>query len=67
MKLASKLIALALLALMATAAPTAQAQTATPVTGSVYQTTNVRSGPDTRYQIVGQLSAGDTRADQRAG
>ncbi len=60
MRLASKLIATALIALMATAAATTvAAQTAIPVTGSVYQTTNVRSGPDTRYQIVGQLSAGD--------
>lgn len=29
------------------------------VTGSVYQTSNVRSGPDTRFEIVAQLSAGD--------
>ncbi|MEP7292543.1 MAG: SH3 domain-containing protein [Chloroflexota bacterium] len=29
------------------------------VTGTVYQTTNVRGGPDTRFEIVGQLSAGD--------
>jgi len=29
------------------------------VTGTVYQTTNVRSGPDTRFEIVGQLSEGD--------
>ena len=57
MKLASKLIAVVLLAL---AASTVLAQTATPVTGTVYQTTNVRSGPDTRFQIVGQLSAGDS-------
>ncbi len=56
MKLASKFIAAVLLAL---AASTVLAQTATPVTGSVYQTSNVRSGPDTRYQIVGQLSEGD--------
>ncbi len=27
--------------------------------GTVYQTANVRSGPDTRFEIVGQLSAGD--------
>ncbi len=59
MKLASKLIAAALIVLLATAAATVTAQTATPATGSIYQTTNVRSGPDTRYQIVGQLSAGD--------
>ncbi|MFN8448036.1 MAG: SH3 domain-containing protein [Anaerolineae bacterium] len=29
------------------------------VIGTIYQTTNVRSGPDTRFEIVGQLSAGD--------
>ena len=29
------------------------------ITGTVYQTTNVRSGPDTRFAIVGQLSADD--------
>jgi uncharacterized protein YraI len=29
------------------------------VTGTVYQTANVRSGPDTRFEIVGQLSEGD--------
>lgn len=29
------------------------------VTATVYQTVNVRSGPDTRYDIVGQLTAGD--------
>jgi uncharacterized protein YraI len=29
------------------------------VFGTVYQTANVRSGPDTRFEIVGQLSAGD--------
>ncbi len=29
------------------------------VFGTVYQTTNVRSGPDTRFEIVKQLSAGD--------
>jgi uncharacterized protein YraI len=29
------------------------------VSGTVYQTANVRSGPDTRFEIVGQLSAGD--------
>ncbi len=27
--------------------------------GTVYQTANVRSGPDTRFEIVGQLSEGD--------
>lgn len=29
------------------------------ITGTVYQTTNVRGGPDTRFEIVGQLSEGD--------
>lgn len=29
------------------------------LTGTVYQTTNVRGGPDTRFEIVGQLSEGD--------
>ena len=29
------------------------------ITGTVYQTTNVRSGPDTRFAIVSQLSADD--------
>lgn len=29
------------------------------VSGTVYQTANVRSGPDTRFAIVGQLSADD--------
>jgi uncharacterized protein YraI len=29
------------------------------ISGTVYQTANVRSGPDTRFEIVGQLSAGD--------
>jgi uncharacterized protein YgiM (DUF1202 family) len=30
------------------------------VPATVYQTANVRSGPDTRYEIVGQLAQGDT-------
>lgn len=30
------------------------------MTASVYQTVNVRSGPDTRYEIVAQIAAGDT-------
>ena len=29
------------------------------ISGTVYQTANVRSGPDTRFAIVGQLSADD--------
>ncbi|MCC6802958.1 MAG: SH3 domain-containing protein [Anaerolineae bacterium] len=38
---------------------TATAAAQGEVTGSIYQTTNVRRGPDTRFEIVGQLSAGD--------
>jgi uncharacterized protein YgiM (DUF1202 family) len=30
------------------------------IPATVYQTVNVRSGPDTRFEIVGQLSRGDT-------
>jgi len=30
------------------------------VTATAYQTVNVRSGPDTRFDIVGQLAQGDT-------
>jgi uncharacterized protein YraI len=30
------------------------------VTATAYQTVNVRSGPDTRFEIVGQLQQGDT-------
>lgn len=48
------IITLLVLVLMAA---TAAAQD--DVTGTVYQTTNVRGGPDTRFEIVGQLSAGD--------
>lgn len=40
---------------LATATVVAQSD----VIGTVYQTANVRSGPDTRFEIVGQLSAGD--------
>lgn len=38
---------------------TAQAQGDTE-TATVYQTVNLRGGPDTRFPIVGQLSEGDT-------
>lgn len=38
----------------------AAAQDDTGVTATVYQTANVRSGPDTRFEIVGQLTQGDT-------
>lgn len=30
------------------------------IEATLYQTVNVRSGPDTRFEIVGQVSAGDT-------
>ncbi len=53
----ARLIAVALILMAAT---TISAQNTTSITGVVYQTTNVRSGPDTRYEIVGQLSEGDT-------
>ncbi len=52
-RFASILYALSLLLLAAAAA--AQGE----VIGTVYQTANVRSGPDTRFEIVGQLSQGD--------
>ncbi|MEO8393090.1 MAG: SH3 domain-containing protein, partial [Chloroflexota bacterium] len=39
-------------------ATTVAAQEGT-ISGTVYQTTNVRGGPDTRFAIVGQLSADD--------
>jgi uncharacterized protein YgiM (DUF1202 family) len=52
-----------------TAALPAQAQGEIPAT--LYQTVNVRGGPDTRFDIVGQVSAGDTvqvigRADEQS-
>lgn len=42
--------------------PVAGAVTAQDETfqATLYQTVNVRSGPDTRYEIVGQVTAGDT-------
>ena len=49
-----KFLTLAIILLLAT---TVAAQGG--VSGTVYQTTNVRSGPDTRFSIVGQLSADD--------
>lgn len=54
MRLAKTL--LVVLAITLSAAPLA-AQDA--VYGTIYQTANVRSGPDTRFEIVGQLSEGD--------
>lgn len=54
MKFARHIFSIALILLAAT---TAFAQDDT--TGVIYQTTNVRSGPDTRFPIVGQLSEGD--------
>src|SRR5262245_30519844 len=50
----SKIISLVMVLLLATAV-TAQGE----ISGSVYQTTNVRNGPDTRFAIVSQLSADD--------
>lgn len=37
-----------------------QAQDETTIPATLYQTVNVRGGPGTRYEIVGQVSAGDT-------
>ncbi len=54
MKSVSRLLITLILALLAT---TVAAQAV--VYGTVYQTTNVRSGPDTRFEIVGQLADGD--------
>lgn len=54
MKLTIRLITCLSVLLLATTV-VAQAD----VTGTVYQTANVRSGPDTRFEIVGQLSEGD--------
>jgi len=51
----SKVLTIAIVLLLATTTVTAQGE----VTGKVYQTTNVRSGPDTRFEIVSQLSAND--------
>lgn len=36
------------------------AQNNPEITATVYQTVNVRSGPGTQYEIIGQLSEGDT-------
>lgn len=47
------------LLLVATAAASVTAQDEEGVYGTVYQTTNVRSGPDPRFEIVGQLSEND--------
>ncbi len=49
-------------------APAAWAQTSTPtaapemitISAVVYQTTNLREGPDTRYEILGRLAQDDT-------
>ena len=50
----SKVVTIAIVLLLATAVA-AQGS----ISGTVYQTANVRSGPDTRFAIVGQLSADD--------
>ena len=39
---------------------TAAAQQVEGIPATVYQTANVRSGPDTRFEIVGQLAQGDS-------
>ncbi len=52
-----KLLAVALIALLATPAGAAQDD---GIVATLYQTVNVRSGPDTRFEIVGQVSVGDT-------
>jgi len=49
-----KILTLAIILLLATAVAAQEG-----VSGTVYQTANVRSGPDTRFAIVGQLSADD--------
>lgn len=54
MKLAQTILIILSFALLAAATAAQDA-----VYGSVYQTANVRSGPDTRFEIVGQLAEGD--------
>jgi uncharacterized protein YraI len=51
----TRILAIAIVLLLTTAI----AAQGIVITGTVYQTTNVRSGPDTRFAIVGQLSADD--------
>lgn len=50
----------AVLSTMFWIAGVASAQQDTGVTATAYQTVNVRSGPDTRFEIVGQLEQGDS-------
>lgn len=52
-----KYLAAVLLLLFALSAPAAAQD---GMTATVYQTANVRSGPDTRFEIVGQLAQGDS-------
>ncbi len=51
----SRVLTIALILLLASAVAAQEGV----ITGTVYQTTNVRGGPDTRFAIVGQLSADD--------
>src|SRR3954454_16269463 len=51
----TRILTIAMVLLLATAI----AAQGIVITGTVYQTANVRSGPDTRFAIVGQLSADD--------
>jgi uncharacterized protein YgiM (DUF1202 family) len=48
------------LALVLCGVLSAAAQDSTGISATVYQTANVRSGPDTRFEIVGQLAQGDS-------
>lgn len=52
-----RILALVLVICAALVVPVAAQES---VTATVYQTVNVRSGPDTRFEIVGQLAQGDT-------
>lgn len=49
-------IVIGMLVLLTAGSLAAQAD---PLYGTIYGTTNVRSGPDPRFEIVGQLQAGD--------
>ena len=44
----------------ATGSAVAQDDSDESIEATLYQTVNVRSGPDTRFEIVGQVTAGDT-------
>jgi N-acetylmuramoyl-L-alanine amidase len=54
-----KTILTGIIVLLATSAGAQGAAQQGATSGTVYQTSNVRSGPDTRFEIVGQLSEGD--------